>query len=206
MSDENPTPNPAPESTPVVPVVEDLKPLTEAELATMTTEEITAHAEKLEAKVKETAKQTPDQIRENQTKRVLKAQEKAFANPAPTTTPEATPAKSNEIAQGDILTLAQKNIELGSDKQKLLQERINQGVIKTYAEGLKHVGVSAELAAIDSLNSAKTVIDENDDPETQLKTKQEIIAQHRASGEVPEDPNLRKAIAEDNLNHMSSLK
>jgi hypothetical protein len=205
MSEENPTPNPAPESTPVAPVA-DLKPLTEAELATMSTEESTAHAEKLESIAKESVKQTPEQIRENQTKRLLKGQEKVFAPNLAPTTPETIPAKSNEIAQGDILTLAKMGIDLDSDKQKLLQERVQQGVIKSYAEGLSHVGVSAELAAIDSLNTAKTVIDENDDPETQLKTTQEVIAQARTSGEVPEDPKLRKALAEDNLKHMSSLK
>lgn len=208
MSEENLTPNPAPESNPnPAPAVEDLKPLTEAELATMSTEEITAHAEKLEAQAKESAKQTPDQIRENQTKRLMKAQEKVFTPNTAPTTPETTPAaKSNEIAQSDILTLAKLDVEIGSDKQKLLQERVNQGVIKTYAEGLTHVGVSAELAAIDSLNTAKTVIDENDDPETQLKTTKEIIAQHRVTGEVPNDPKLIKAIADDNLKNMSSLK
>ena len=208
MSDTNPTPNPAPESNPnPAPVVEELKPLTEAEIASMTTEQITEHAEKLEAQVKAAKQQTPEQIRENQTKRLMNAQEKAFTpNPAPTATPEATPAKSNDVAQGDILTLAKMGVDLGSDKQKLLQDRVNQGVIKTYAEGLTHVGVKAELDAIDSLNTAKTVIDENDDPETQLKTTKEVIAQARATGEIPEDPKLRKALAEDNLNNMSSLK
>lgn len=180
----------------------DLKPLTDAEMESMTTEEITAHAEKLEEQVKTAKKQTPDEIRNNQIARAKKAQEKAFSpNNAPS---EVT--KSNDIAQADILTLAKSNFELGSPEQILLQQRIDQGVIKSYAEGLQHVGVKAEIEAIQAKTSAKTVINENDDPETKLKTKKEAIAHARATGEVPEDPTLRQALVEDNIANMSSLK
>ncbi len=187
---------------------EDLKPLTDEEMASMTTEEITAHAEKLEAKAKENKQQTPDQIRENQTKRLKNAQEKVFNNPnnaqeRPATT---TTEKKSEIAQADILTLAKQDFDLGSEQQLLLQKRVEQGVIATYAEGLSHAGVKAELAAIAEKNTAKTVIAENDDPETQLKTKKEAVAAAKASGQIPDDPALQKAIVEDNLSNMSSLK
>lgn len=181
----------------------DLKPLTDAEMESMTTEEITAHAEKLEEQVKNAKKQTPDEIRANQIKRAKNAQEKVFNNS--TTTPSEV-NKSGEIAQADILTLAKSDFELGSPEQILLQQRIDQGVIKTYAEGLQHVGVKAEIEAIQAKTSAKTVINENDDPETKLKTKKEAIAHARATGEVPEDPALRQALVEDNLSKMSSLK
>lgn len=180
----------------------DLKPLTDAEMESMTTEEITAHAEKLEEQVKSAKKQTPDEIRANQIKRAKNAQEKAFGQ---NTTPSEV-NKSGEIAQADILTLAKSDFELGSPEQILLQQRIDQGVIKTYAEGLQHVGVKAEIEAITAKNSAKTVINENDDPETKLKTKKEAIAHARATGEVPEDPTLRQALVDDNIANMSSLK
>jgi hypothetical protein len=181
---------------------DDLKPLTDAEMESMTTEEITAHAEKLEAQVKAVKKQTPDEIRANQIKRAKNAQEKVFN---PNTAPSEV-TKSGEIAQADILTLAKSDFELGSPEQILLQQRIDQGVIKTYAEGLQHVGVKAEIDAIKAKTSAKTVIDENDDPETKLKTKKEAIAHARATGEVPEDPTLRQALVDDNIANMSSLK
>lgn len=187
---------------------EDLKPLTDEEMAEMTTEEITAHAEKLEAQVKENKKQTPDQIRENQIKRAKNAQEKAFSSNTDNDAPavDKSSEKKNEIAQADILTLAKQDFDLGSEEQTLLQKRVEQGVIKTYAEGLTHNGVKAELAAIAEKNTAKTVIDENDDPETQLKTKKEAVAAAKASGEIPDDPELQKAIVDDNLSQMSSLK
>lgn len=182
---------------------EEIKPLTDDELASMTTEEITAHAEKLEAQVKENKKQTPDQIRENQIARAKKAQEKAFSS---TTEAETTTVQKTEIAQADILTLAKQDFEIGSEEQQLLQTRVQQGVIKSYAEGLSHAGVKAELQAITEKKTAKTVIDENDDAETQLKTKKEAIAQARATGEIPEDPTLRKAVIDDNISNMSALK
>ena len=202
-----PAPAPAPEPTPApepAPASEELKPLTDAEMESMSTEEITAHAEKFEAQVKAAKQQTPEQIKQNQIIRAKKAQEKATSS---TTEPAPAPAETAEkqIAQADLLTLGKTDFEIGSEEQTLLQERVDKGIIKTYAEGLTHVGVSAELAAIAEKNSAKTVIDENDDPETKLKTKKEAIAHARATGEVPEDPALREALVEDNLSKMSSL-
>lgn len=188
---------------PTDPTSTDLKPLTDAEMESMTTEEITAHAEKLEEQVKAAKKQTPDEIRANQIKRAKNAQEKVFNN---SNTAPSEVSKSGEIAQADILTLAKSDFEIGSPEQILLQQRVDQGVIKTYAEGLQHVGVKAELDAIVAKNSAKTVIDENDSPETKLKTKKEAIAHARATGEVPEDPALRQALVEDNISNMSALK
>jgi len=101
--------------------------------------------------------------------------------------------------------MAKNDIEIGSDEQKLLQARIDQGVIKSYAEGLQHVGVSAELGAIKAKRTAETVIDENADADTQLKTKKEIVAQARTSGEIPEDKEGKAALVEDNLSRMTSL-
>lgn len=216
MSTDNPNPEQKPAETPATPpeqkpaetpASEELKPLTDEEMNGMSTEEITAHAAKLEAQAKEGKKQTPDQIRENQVKRLKNAQEKVFNQNTAPESPAATPAseKKNEVAQGDILTLAEHKFKLGSEEQTLLQKRVEQGVIANYEEGFTHAGVKAELAAIAEKNTAKTVIDENDDPETQLKTKKEAIAAARASGDIPDDPALQQAIVEDNLNNMSSL-
>lgn len=176
---------------------EELKPLTDEEMESMTTEEITAHAEKFEAQVKGLKKQTPEEIRQNQIIRAKKAQEKANSS---TTAPA-----EKQISTADVLTMAKNDIELGSDEQKLLQARIDQGVIKSYAEGLQHVGVSAELGAIKAKRTAETVIDENADADTQLKTKKEIVAQARTSGEIPEDKEGKAALVEDNLSRMTSL-
>lgn len=215
MSEQNQNPNPettpapapAPEAAPaaeVTPVVEDLKPLTEAEMESMSTADITAHAEKFEAQVKAAKQQTPDEIRANQIIRAKKAQEKALGQttaPADTETPQA----EKQLATADVLTLAKSDFELGSPEQILLQERVEQGIIKSYAEGLTHVGVSAELAAMTADKNATAVIDENDTSENQLKTKKEAVAQARATGEIPDDPSVQKAIVEDNISRMSSL-
>lgn len=184
---------------------EELKPLTDAEMEAMTTEEVTAHAEKFEAQNKESKKQTPEQIKSNQITRAKKAQEKATEVPNTESTKAAEAEKPKQIDQADILILAKQNLDIGSEEQILLQERVDQGMIASYAEGLTHVGVAAELAAITAKSTAKTVIDENDDPETQLRTKKEAIAHARTTGEVPEDPGMREALVEDNLSRMTSL-
>lgn len=203
--DDGSNPNPDDGSNPS----DELKPLTDEEMADMTTEEITAHAEKLEAQIKDGKKQTPDQIRDNQIKRAKKAQERAFSKEDDTTTmPDNQPeAKSNEIAQADLLTLGRTEFEIGSEEQVLLQERIDQGVIKTYSEGLnEHVGVMAEIAKLTEAKTAAAVIDENDPDDVKLRTKKEAVANAKATGEIPDDPAIQEAIVEDNLSNMSALK
>lgn len=205
----NPEPAPAPESDPApeaTPVAVELKPLTDAEMESMTTAEITAHAEKIEAQVKNAKQQTPDEIRANQIQRAKKAQEKAFGQTTAAADPAAPEAeKPKDIATADVLTLAKSDFELGSPEQLLLQQRVEQGIIKSYAEGLTHVGVSAELTAMKADKNATAVIDENDTSENQLKTKKEAVAHARATGEIPDDPSIQKAIVEDNISRMSSL-
>jgi hypothetical protein len=206
-TDPNQKPNQDPNQDPGS--SEELKPLTDAEMESMTTDEITAHAEKLEAQVKGSKKQTDDQIRQNQIIRAKKAQEKAFANSENSNTDPSQPAdkKDGEVAQGDLLTLSRKTeFELGSDEQKTLQWYVENGKVKNYAEALEHPAVKAELEALQADSNATAVIDENDSDEVKLQTKKEAIANARASGEIPEDPELQKAIVDDNLSNMSSLK
>jgi hypothetical protein len=202
----NADPNKKPDQNPDSPSA-DLKPLTEEEMASMTTEEITAHAEKLEAQIKGGKKQSPDQIRENQVRRALKAQERFFNKDSNTDSDDDdAPQGEKPVAQGDLLTLAKTGFELGSDKQKVLQWYVESGRVKTYAEALNHPAVKAELEAIDAESNAAAVIDENDPDDVKLRTKKEAIANARATGEVPEDPEIRKALVEDNLSNMSALR
>jgi hypothetical protein len=204
-AEPNANPNPAPAADPnAAPVTpsEDLKPLTEAEIASMSTEEITAHAEKLEEQVKNRKQQTPDQIRENQVRRLQKVQERAFEKNDTTTAPEA----KKEIAQADLLTLGKTDFELGSKEQQVLQWYVENGKVASYKEAMNHPAVKAELEAIKAEGNAAAVIDENDPDDVKLRTKKEAIANARATGEVPEDPELRKALVEDNISRMSALK
>ena len=186
------------------PASEELKTLTDEELESMTTEEITAHAEKFEAQVKTAQKQTPEQIKANQIARAKKVQERANST---TTAPEETAAaqKPKDVSTADVLTMAKNGIELGSPEQLLLESRMKQGVISNYSEGLEHVGVSAELKSITDKRTAESIIDENADAETQLKSKKEIIAQSRLTGEIPTDKDSRDALVEENLSRMPSL-
>lgn len=191
----DPKPNPETPS-------EELKPLTDEEIASMTTEEITAHAEKFEEQVKNRKQQTPEQIRENQVRRLQKAQERTFEKNETTTAPEA----KKEVAQADLLTLAKTDFELGSKEQQTLQWYVENGKVASYKEAMTHPAVMAELEAIKAEGNAAAVIDENDPDDVKLRTKKEAIANARATGEVPEDPEIRKALVEDNLSNMSALR
>lgn len=164
-----------------------------------TAEELAAEAEAIEAELKNKGKQTPEQIRENQLKRLQKAREKREA-----LNNENHDDKS-KIAVEDLVTLEVQGIDKNSEKAKILKRYVDAGIVSNYKEALNHVGVKAELEVLNASTNAKTVVDENDTEENQVKTKKEVIASYRASGEVPEDPELRKALAEDNLSKMSSL-
>jgi len=140
MSENNPTPNPEPTPTPApvptpapapepapapapepTPVDSELAPLTDEQLATMSTEEITAHAEKLEAQVKAAKRQTPDQIRENQVQRLRNAQEKALGQ---TNADAETQLRTTQEA----VNQARANGEVPTDpkvKKAMVDENIN---------------------------------------------------------------------------------
>jgi hypothetical protein len=164
-----------------------------------TAEELAAEAEAIEAEIKAGKKQTPDEIKANQLQRLKNAREKreAMTNGVQTD-------KSSEFAVEDLVTLEVKGIDKNSDEAKLLKRYVDAGIVKTFKEAYNHVGVKAELEALAASKNAATVIDEND-TEAVLKTKKEAIAQARASGEVPEDPEMRKALVEDNISRMSQL-
>lgn len=170
-----------------------------------TVEELKAEAEAAEAEYKaKRGSETEEEIRQNQIRRRDKARAKAADLAAGRDGDEAP--KSQDLATRDLITLGKADIAEESDKAKILAKYKAGGIISSYAEGLDHPAIKAEFAELDSKNNAKTVIDENDSPENRLKTKKEIVDGYKKTGEVPEDPELQKAIAESNLADMPQVR
>lgn len=164
-----------------------------------TAEELKAEAEALEAEIKELKeKGQADEYKNNQLIRLEKARAKKEAL---LETKEDT--KSDTVDTRDLITLAKLDIAEDSEKAKILARYKTAGLINSYSEGLNNIAIKAEFQALDELNTAKTVIDENNkNSEGYLKTTKEIVNGYRTSGEVPEDPKARDIIAEDNLKKM----
>lgn len=164
-----------------------------------TAEELKAEAEALEAELKELKeKGQGDEYKNNQLIRLEKARAKKEA------LLEATKGdkKSEDVDTRDLIILAKNDLSEDSEKAKILAKYKAGGLINDYSEGLNHIAIKAEFEALDAKNNAKTVIDENDTDEVKVKTTKEIINNYRNSGEVPNDPKLQKAIADDNLKSM----
>lgn len=164
-----------------------------------TAEELKAEAEALEAEIKELKeKGQVDEYKNNQLIRLEKARAKREAL---LETKEDT--KSDTVDIRDLITLAKLDIAEDSEKAKILAKYKTAGLINSYSEGLNNIAIKAEFQALDEVNTAKTVIDENNkNSEGYLKTTKEIVNGYRTSGEVPEDPKARDIIAEDNLKKM----
>jgi len=170
-----------------------------------TAEELKAEAEALEAEVKELKelkelkeKGQADEYKNNQLIRLEKARAKKEALLETREDP-----KSDTVDTRDLITLAKLDIAEDSEKAKILAKYKTAGLINSYSEGLNNVAIKAEFQALDEVNTAKTVIDENNkNSEGYLKTTKEIVNGYRTSGEVPEDPKARDIIAEDNLKKM----
>lgn len=164
-----------------------------------TAEELKAEAEALEAEIKELKeKGQGDEYKNNQLIRLEKARAKKEAL---LETKEDT--KSDTVDTRDLITLAKLDIAEDSEKAKILAKYKTAGLINNYTEGLNNIAIKAEFQALDEVNTAKTVIDENNkNSEGYLKTTKEIVNGYRTSGEVPEDPKARDIIAEDNLKKM----
>lgn len=196
------------EKTETEEVVEDKKEgETEApESKSKTAEELKAEAEAVEAEIKAIQEEKKgDELASNQARRLEKAREKLNRLKAERQEVEdgESPADTKEdIKVRDLITLGKHDIAEGSEKAKILTKYKKGGIIKDFAEGLTHPGVQAEFAALDAKDKARSVINENDSDDAKLKTKQEVIANYKASGEVPEDPALRKEIADANLKEM----
>lgn len=169
-----------------------------------TVEELKAEAEAAEAAYKaKRGELSEEEIRQNQIRRRDKAREKAAELENGDTT---TKSKDGEIDTRDLITLGKADIAEDSEKAKILKKYKDGGIIKSFAEGLTHPGIKAEFDALDAKSNAKTVVDENDSPENRLKTKKEIVDSYKKSGEVPDDPELRKAIADSNLEGMPQVR
>lgn len=178
--------------TPVVPPVE-------TPVVQKTAEELKAEAEVLEAEIKALKEEKEKgEIIDNYTRRVEKAKEKVAELRGETV---AAPT-GEQIDTRDLITLGKQDIAEDSEKAKILNKYKKAGLITSYAEGLGNVAIVAEFAAIDAKNNATAVIDENSSDETVLKTKKEIVQGYKQSGKVPEDPKMRKAIADSNLSEM----
>jgi TolA-binding protein len=163
-----------------------------------TAEELKAEAEALEAEIKELKeKGQGDEYKNNQLIRLEKARAKKEA-----LTSMNLEKKEEGIDTRDLIILAKHDIGEDSEKAKILAKYKAGGLIKDYSEGLNHIAIKAEFEALDAVNNAKTVIDENDTDEVKVKTTKEVINSYRNSGEVPSDVKLQKAIAEDNLKTM----
>jgi len=162
-----------------------------------TPEELKAEAEALEAELKiERQKREEVELSSNYQRRIEKAKEKlsAYRAPEPTT-------PNQDVDVRDIIALSKRDIAEDSGEAQILKRYKDGGIIKSYAEGFEHAGVKAEFALLNERKTAKTVVDENDSEEY-LKTTKEVIAEYRASGNVPDDPKLVKEIAKENLKAM----
>ena len=183
----------------IVPVVEEKKEEPKAkDDSEKTYEELKAEAEAAELKVKEFKKDevTDEEKRQNMIIRRNKALEKSKPSD------DLEKDKSDSVDTRDLITLGKHDIAEDSEKAKILEKYKKGGLIKTFAEGLEHLGIKAEFDAVDAKNKAKNVIDENDTDDVKVKTTKEIINGYRNSGVVPTDKKAQKAIAEDNLKQM----
>lgn len=161
-------------------------------------EELKAEAENLEAQLKDSKdseKSKEDELKQNMLIRKRKAQEALDKKNS-----EASASPETEtLDTRDLVFLETNEIAEGSEKANILAKYKAGGLIKSYKEGLAHPGVKAEFEAIDAKDKAAAVLDENDTPDNQLKTKKEIVAGYRKSGEVPTDKKLQAEIANANL-------
>lgn len=170
-----------------------------------TAEEIEAEAEAVEAEIARIEKEKKDGKKsQDQSKRLEKAKTRLaqLKGEPEGGEGEGEAAKVDALDTRDLITLGKHDLAEDSEKAKILAKYKKGGLIKNYAEGLTHPGVKAEFDALDAKGKAKSVINENDSDDVKLKTEQEVIAQYRASGEVPTDPKLQKKIAEANLKEM----
>lgn len=170
---------------------------------TKTAEELKVEAEAVEAEIKAIQEEKKDdELASNQARRLEKAKAKLLRLKTEREEVEDGEAPVEDLKTRDLITLGKYDIAEDSEKAEILKKYKKGGLIKTYAEGLTHTGVIAEFNALDAKNKAKSVINENDSDDVKLKTEQEVIANYKASGEVPDDPKLRKKIADANLKEM----
>jgi hypothetical protein len=168
-----------------------------------TADELKAEAEELENKIKTLKESGKDiELRNNYQRRVEKARAKLDELEGNPDKDEETTKPKNEVEVRDLITLGKLDIAEDSEKAEILKKYKAGGLIKTYAEGLSHLGIKAEFDALDAKNTAQTVIDENGSDDERLRTTKEVIANYRTSGELPNNPKAIEAVAQANLKEM----
>lgn len=164
-----------------------------------TLDELKAEAEAAEKAYKEargTSKE--EEIRLNMIRRRDKAAEKAQ---------RLQEGERDEDEDGgnldvrDLLALERAEIAEDSDKASILARYKAAGIIPSYKEGLSHPAIQAEFGVLDAANNAATVIDESES-DARVRTTKEVVSGYRATGNVPQDPKSRAAIAASNLEEM----
>jgi len=200
------TPPAAPEVTPPAATPPEVTPPAKPD-SEKTVDELKAEAEAAEAALKaaKDAKggETEEEIKANYLRRAEKAREKLAKLGNEDGKPTTEARKDGDIDTRDLITLGKHDIAEDSEEAKILAKYKAGGIIESYAKGLEHPGVKAELEALKAKSNAQTVANENDSDEVRLKTKKEAVNAYRASGEVPTDPEIQKAIVDDNLKQMN---
>lgn len=163
-------------------------------------EELKAEAEAAEAAYKEArGTEKNDELRNN----MIARRDKALAKAGKLGETPAAPIRTvQDVDVRDLMSLSKADISEDSEEAKILEKYKQGGIIKNYADGLKHPGVRAEFDAIAAKNKSATVISENDSDEVRLRTTKEIVHQYEVSGEIPEDQKSRDAIVAANLKKM----
>lgn len=161
-------------------------------------EELKAEAEAAERSYKEVRGDTKDdEVRSN----MIVRRDKALAKAAKFGENRVEKAPQN-LDVRDLVTLSKADISEGSEQARILEKYKRGGIIKDFAEGLKHPAIRAEFDVLAAANKTQSVISENDSDETRLRTTKEIVSAYKVSGEVPADPKAREAIVAANLKEM----
>lgn len=167
-----------------------------------TLDELKAEAEAAEAAWKAargTSKE--DEIRRNMIRRRDKAAEKAQSLQGRGNYEDDDEPASENLDVRDLLALERAEIAEDSPKATVLAKYKAGGIITSYKDGLSHPAIQAEFAVLDAANKAATVIDESES-DARVRTTKEVVSGYRATGNVPQDPKSRAAIAASNLDEM----
>lgn len=165
------------------------------------TESIEAKAKAVEDEIKDLKLSKEDEIRSNQKRRLEKANEKLLK--LKESQQDDISFDSTDIR--DLITLGKLDIAEDSEEAKTLEKYKKAGLISDYKSGLDNVAIKAEFEAIKAKNNASAIVDESD-VDGYTRSKKEIIAQYRVTGNVPANPKLQKDltidVAKDNLKNM----
>lgn len=165
-----------------------------------TYDELKAEAEAAERLAKESKNvDKEDELKKN----MIIRRDKALAKAGSQSVVAKSEPKEDTLDVRDLLALDKAGIPEDSEKAKVLESYRKAGFIKNYAEGMLDSAIKAKFAEIDANLAAKTVIDENFSDDETMRTKKEVVIEYRKKGEIPNDPQLRDVIVQDNLKRMN---